>query len=221
MARKAEVSLQSANDAAKRSEEKSQRRIAELEATIARLTEDSSINAKEKSLQEAAAKIEQLEKRLATAHQNEEYARKSYQDASSAASSMSADYNRLKESQEALEQRASDNLRSIHEIQAKSSAEDYRRQVAGLKTRLKEAHAELDGVREELRQIKNGRRETRQVSVPRSPRMGSMMSPRPRAAFGGPSSRGASPAPPIGAFDTAPVPQFTTPQRDARFAHLR
>jgi chromosome segregation ATPase len=199
-ARKAESALESAVEAAKRSDEKHQKKIEELEAAVARLTNrsgtSSAVGETETLLQEAHDKVQLLEKRLETSHKNEEYARQLYQDTSSSATTMRAEINELKAQNEELKKVSSSNLKDIHEIQVKNNADAYVREIAGLKTRVKDRETELDRVRDELRQLKNGRRETRQASVPRSPRMG-LMSPRPPrgSGIGGPVSRGASPGP--------------------------
>jgi fumarate hydratase class II len=167
----------------------------------------------EKLFQETNAKVQVLEKRLETSHKNEEYVRQLYQDATASTSALRAENQTLKEVSEDLKKKASDNLRSIHEINNNNASREYLRQISDLQTRLKDREMELDRAREELRQLKNGRRETRQVSVPRSPRMG-MMSPRPgRTAFGA-SSRAGSPVP---AYDNATGVQ----PGNGRFSHLR
>lgn len=203
-ARKAEAALQAKAEEARKSEEKSGKKIEDLESRIARLTDDaatgSSLGATEKMLQAATEKVQVLEKRLDTAHKNEEYARGLYQEATSSTTAMRAEIDRLQEENTELTKKASENLREIHEIQKRESAKMHLRRIANLETQVKERETELDRVREELRQLKNGRRETRQVSVPRSPRMGMM-----RGGIGGSVSRGASPAPVMGAFDTASV----------------
>lgn len=233
-AHKAEVALKAKEEENRKAEEKAAVKIANLEAKIARLTDDattgSSIGATEKLLQEAQDKVKTLERRLETAHNNEEYARKLYQDASSAATSMRGENDELKEEVEELKKKASDNIRNIHEIQKNNTAREFTRQIAELQTRIEELESELDRVREELRQTKNGRRETRQVSVPHSPRMG-VLSPRAPPRSGVPSvSRGASPV--MGGFETSaagpsalggmPAMQFTSPQGgNGRWGHLR
>jgi archaellum component FlaC len=199
-ARKAESALESAVEAAKRSDAKHLKKIEELEAAVARLTNGSDtpsvVGETEKLLQEARDKVRLLEKRLETSHKNEEYARQLYQDTSSSATAMRAEINELKAQNEELKKVSSSNLKDIHEMQTKNNMDAYLREIAGLKTRVKDRETELDRVRDELRQLKNGRRETRQASVPRSPRMG-LMSPRPPrgSGIGGPVSRGASPGP--------------------------
>ena len=223
--RKAERALQAKTEEMQRGEEKSAAKIAELEAKIARLTDDattgSSLGATDKLLQEATEKNRVLEKQLQNSRREKDYAMDQYQLANSSTMAMRAEIDELKEQNEELKKKASDNLRNINKIQKQNTARELVRKIAELETRLKEREIELDRVREELRQLKNGRRETRQVSVPRSPRMG-IMSPRgaPRGVSGS-ASRGASPSPAMGGFDSpvatsagpgVPVIQFTNTQ---------
>lgn len=224
-ARKAEAALQAKTEEMQRGEEKSAAKIAELESRIARLTDDSatgsSLGATDKLLQEATEKIRVLEKQLQNARGEKDYVMEQYQLANSSTSVMRAEINQLKAQNAELDKKASDNLLHIHEMNNKNTVRELTRKIAELETRLKEREIELDRVRDELRQVKNGRRETRQVSVPRSPRMG-IMSPRapPRAGVSGSASRGASPSPAISgpdAFGTSggpgvPVVQFTNAQ---------
>lgn len=212
-AHKAEAALQANKEASQATDDKNRQKIAQLEEAVARLMKESPAGENEKLIQETNAKVQVLEKRLETSHKNEEYVRQLYQDATASTSALRAENQTLKEASEDLKKKASDNLRSIHEINSNNAAREYLRQISDLQTRLKDREMELDRAREELRQLKNGRRETRQVSVPRSPRMG-MMSPRPgRTAFGA-SSRAGSPVP---AYDNATGVQ----PGNGRFSHLR
>jgi hypothetical protein len=131
----------------------------------------------------------------------------------------------LKGQNEHLQKTSSENFVRIHQIQADASTKQHLAQIAELKALLREREMELDKTRDELRVFKNGRRETRQVSVPRSPRMG-MMSPRTGRGYGGSTSRGTSPAPGSGTdgASTTPVPgmQYLTQQTgNGRWNHLR
>lgn len=200
--RKIETAMQSAANQSEREAEKAKKRILELEATVARLTEDPNTSdpkdtplAKSESLlHEAQAKVAVLEKRLENAHKDADYIRSLYQDAADTASGLKSENNQLRSQNEDLGKKASENFAQIHEIQERNTTKLYLEQITELKFQIKEREIELDRAREELRQLKNGRRETRQSSVPRSPRMG-MMSPRTISrAYGGPASRGASPA---------------------------
>ncbi|UKZ70279.1 uncharacterized protein TrAtP1_011271 [Trichoderma atroviride] len=200
--RNIESAMQSAANQSEKEAQKAKQRILELEATVARLTEDPNASnpqdtplAKSESLLlEAQAKVVYLEKRLENAHKDAEYIRNLYQDAADTASGLKSENNQLRSQNEDLDKKASENFARIHEIQERNTIKLYLEQITELKFQVKEREVELDRAREELRQLKNGRRETRQSSVPRSPRMG-MMSPRTISrAYGGPASRGASPA---------------------------
>ncbi|POR39584.1 Uncharacterized protein TPAR_00222, partial [Tolypocladium paradoxum] len=225
---KAEADLRGAADSTQRDSDKAQKLIAVLEAAIARLTagpdgseENTPLAKSEKLLKEAQDRVQMLEKRLENAHKDGEYVRNLYQEASTSASAFRAENNELREQNDDLQKKTSDTLERIHRIQAESEARQYLRQIRELKTQVKEREIELDRTRDELRQLKNGRRETRQASVPRSPRMG-MMSPRPGRAYGGSASRGTSPAPATG-LDVPPGMQFMSAQQpgNGRWNHLR
>ncbi|PNY26077.1 Uncharacterized protein TCAP_03986 [Tolypocladium capitatum] len=223
---KAEADRRAAANLALRDNDKAQKRIAELESAVARLTaspdgseEKTPLAKSEKLLKEAQDKVQMLEKRLENAHKDGEYVRNLYQEASTSASAFRAENNELKEQNDDFQKKTPDSLASVHRIQAESETHQYLRQIQELKAQVREREMELDRARDELRQLKNGRRETRQVSVPRSPRMG-MMSPRPGRAYGGSASRGTSPA---AAADAAAGMQFMSAQQpgNGRWNHLR
>ncbi|TFB02025.1 hypothetical protein CCMA1212_005862 [Trichoderma ghanense] len=223
--RKIEAALQSAADQAEREAEKARKKIMELEATVARLTQDPNASdpqdtplaRSEKLLQEAQAKIAMLEKRLDNAHREADYIRSTYQDAASRASELQSENNQLRRQNEELSEKAAENSVRIHEIQERNTAHIYLQQIAELRAQIQSRDIELERARDELRQLKNGRRETRQSSVPRSPRMG-MMSPRTIArGYGGPSSRGASPA----AGSSGEMQFYGQQPGNGRWDHLR
>lgn len=231
--RDAEKHLEAAQGLAQKESDKAKSKIADLEATVARLMAGSSGAAPqeiasggpEAQLKELQDKIQVLEKRLENARQEADYARTMYQDASTAASSVGAENLELKEQNKDLQQKASDNLVKIHRIQADTSARQNQQRLRELRVQVREREIELDRARDELRQLKNGRRETRQASVPRSPRMG-MMSPRTGRTIGGSASRGTSPVPLVGydaaAAATAAGMQFMAQQTgNGRWNHLR
>lgn len=222
--RLAEALLETAKTSAVKESEAYKSKIADLETTIARLTTGSAIKPPENpaidvQLKETQDKIQVLEKRLANARQEADYARTMYQEASGAASSVGSENIALKERNVDLEKKASENLVRIHQINAENSAKYSMRQMAELKTRVREKDTELDRIRDELRQLRSGRRETRQVSVPRSPRMG-MMSPRTARTYAGSASRGTSPAPDAAAAVAAAIPgmQFLA---QTRWPHIQ
>lgn len=218
--RKAEAVREAAAESAQKECDKAQERIVKLEAEVARLTTgpdgqgESPLAQTNKLLRETQEKVQMLEKRLDNAHKDGEYVRTLYQEASSSAGVAQAESAQIKEQNEKLRKESAEGLVEVHRIQADKSSRELLRQICELKTQNKERELELDRVREDLRQLRNGRRETRQVSVPRSPRTG-MMSPRPGRAYGGPASRGTSPAPATGADGAA------LPSGNGRWAHLR
>ena len=172
----------------------------------------------EKELEEASAQVQSLEKRAVIANKELEYSRIAYQDTSNLFAQVNQENQELKARIADLEHRASDNIRKIHEINAKMLKDSEERQLSEHRAIIRERERELSAAREELRVLKNGRRETRQGSVPRSPRT-SMMSPRPGRVVAGASSRGTSPAP---AYETQGTPVYLEkPPSTARWPHLR
>lgn len=167
----------------------------------------------ERELQEARAKIQTVEKKVANAERDTDYSRKAYQDASNAHSLLSQENQELRERIEILERKARDNIVKINEINARNQDNAELRQTDELRAVLRDRERELSLARDELRHLKNGRRETRQASVPRSPRTTGVMSPRPTRGVGG-GSRGTSPAP---THDGASVPGMAFLNR----GHLR
>ncbi|KAL7959701.1 hypothetical protein V8C34DRAFT_106473 [Trichoderma compactum] len=221
---KMEAAMQSAAAQSEKEAEKAKKIIMELEATVARLTEDPNASDPqntplantEKLLHDTQSKVSLLEKRLENAHKDADYIRNLYQDAASTASGLKSENNQLRSQNEELAKKASGNSVKIHEIQERNTINMFVAQVAELKLQIQQRERELDLANEELRQLKNGRRETRQSSVPRSPRMG-MLSPLGRA-YGGPSSRGASPALGPG---TEGMQLYGQQPRNSRYDHLR
>ena len=183
------------------------------------------LDASGKGLQEAQSRIEALEKKLATAQKDMDYSREAYQRASSSASEMSVENSELRERMKQLEFRAGDNLAKIHQINAHNESREYQRLWEESRATLGERELELERVREELRVLQSGRRETRHPSVPRSPRMRVMRGGGPGPSGAG--SRGSSPAPFGGSSDgqlgAGPGMTFfnQVPQSNARWGHLR
>ncbi|KAM4056205.1 HDA1 complex subunit [Hirsutella rhossiliensis] len=218
--RKSEAALQAAAESAQKESDKAQKKIVEFEAEVARLTadpngqEESPLAQTNKHLKETRERVQMLEKRLENAHKDGEYVRKLYQEASSSAGAARAENAELKDQNQRWRKETSDGLVKIHQIQAENSTREFIQQIRELKAQAKERELELDRVREDLRQLRNGRRETRQVSVPRSPRTG-MMSPRTGRAYGSSASRGTSPAL-ASSSDGAALPSG-----NGRWAHLR
>lgn len=225
--KKADAALQSAQASAQRESDKLQTKIVELEATILRLISSSSdgsaagespLAISERLLKDATEKIRQLEKRLENATQDGEYTKNAYQDASNAASVLQNENKELREQNEKLLQRSADNVTRIHEIQNESMARTYLKEIENLKVQMRERELELDRARDEVRQSRT-RRETRQGSVPRSPRM-ALMSPRAGGRGGpGPASRGTSPSAEGGAAMIGALP--ISGNGNGRWNHLR
>jgi len=165
-----------------------------------------------------AAKVEneRLQKRISNMNNDLEYMRSNYQNASSAASEAFNELSSLKEENDILKRKASDNAAEIHRIQASNETKIYLTRINELDGEKKELERELGKKNEELKTIMNGRRSTRGTSVPRSP-MTNTMSPNMRIHRGiGVSSRGNSPGPGEsvrGIFSTDGPPQYGTPTR--------
>lgn len=218
--KQSDTAFQSAQEAAQKERTKLQTKIGELEATISRLTSDgegeSPLAASEKLLKEAQETAKKLEKRLQNATQDGEYAKNAYQEASNSATVLQSENKEVKEQNEKLLKRSSDNVAKIHEIQNESMVKAYLKQIEELKIQMRERETELDRAREELRQART-RRETRQASVPRSPRMG-LMSPRAGRPYANPASRGTSPT---GAAEGAMIGALPAGNGNGRWNHLR
>ncbi len=190
----------------------------------------------EKARATALLTIDKLEKKLRTAQNEADYSRKAYQDASNAHTELDREVKSLRANAAELERRASANLLRIHEIQAEGEARETARRFGELRATLDNRERELDRAKDELRYLKSGRRETRQGSVPRSPRLGGVMSPRTGRGVGttvggGGGSRGNSPAPLLSSDGPGvtgmggnPVPgmtYFPPAANPARWQHLR
>ena len=183
----------------------------------------------EKDRAEALAAVEKLEKKHRGVQNEVEYSRKAYQDASNAHTELNQETQELRRQVAELGRRASENLLKIHQTHARNEMAEVNRQIDGLNALLENRERELERAKEELKYLKNGRRETRQASVPRSPRTG-VISPRPaRGMGGGTNSRGTSPAPlssdgPGMGGGGTPVPGMTflpPAGNGGRWGHLR
>jgi chromosome segregation ATPase len=171
----------------------------------------------------AKAKIESLEKKLKNAANDLEFARDQYQQASNSAALLGHENTELKEEIKDLKILTSDKLLKIQQVNAETEVQEYQRLWETQQAIARERERELDRLRDELRSLRNGRRETRQVSVPRSPRMG-VMSPRTGRAPGG--SRGTSPAPmmdslPAGLGLQPSMSVFNQAPGNGRWGHLK
>ncbi|KAL2129684.1 hypothetical protein VTI74DRAFT_7439 [Chaetomium olivicolor] len=219
------------NEALKEKNKLLESKLAEANDALANSTvpEIAKLAQAEKACHEALAKVEKLEKKLQHLQDEADYARDAYQRASNAHTSLNQEHQELVKKVADLERRASENLLRIHQIHAQNEISEVGRQIDELQALLENRERELDRAKEELKILKNGRRETRQGSVPRSPRTG-VMSPRPGRGMGGAGSRGTSPAPLMssdglgsGAGGT-PVPGMTflpNVGNGGRWGHLR
>lgn len=177
----------------------------------------------EASLQETRVKLEAAEKKVKGTNKELDYIREAYQTASNSASELGRENKDLKHRISELEHLAGEQLAKIHETNTINTIRDLDRQLRDARTMITHREEDLDRAQKELRTIKNGRRETRQTSVPRSPRVPMMSSPRPR---GGAGSRGTSPAAAHNGSSTSvtPVPgmsHYQTPVANPRLTHLR
>ncbi|KAI1422180.1 hypothetical protein F5Y12DRAFT_642197 [Xylaria sp. FL1777] len=189
----------------------------------------------EKNLNKANAQVEDLQKRLIIMQSDTDYNKNLYNQASQRAAELASENRGYEKKIEELRRKANDNIVEVNKTQSRNEARTFAQQITEQKNLVREREAELNRVKEELKSLKSGRRETRQSSVPRSPRLSlGVMSPRNGtrgpSAMGGPSSsRGTSPQPPVAVFD-GPVGSVNSVQNAAlfnqgpvssRFAHLR
>ncbi|KAI0514387.1 hypothetical protein F5B22DRAFT_611397 [Xylaria bambusicola] len=166
----------------------------------------------ENSFNTANAQVEDLKKRLVVVQSDADYNKNLFQQASHRAAELAAENRAHDKKIEELERKADKNILAVNQTQSRNEGRTLSMQVAEYRTIIREREAELNRVREELKSIRSGRRETRQSSVPRSPRMSALgvMSPRNGgtrgpSAMGGPSSsRASSPQPPVAVFDGPP-----------------
>ncbi|RDA83316.1 hypothetical protein CP532_6556 [Ophiocordyceps camponoti-leonardi (nom. inval.)] len=229
---KAEAALKDEKSRAEAALEKKETKIAELEAAVKRLTsnpdgdEETPLAKTNRLLEEANSKEQQLQKRLQNAQEDMNYVKDRYQEASTSAAAAQDENSRLRAQTDVLKRKASDNVVKVHQMQLESDTRVLAHEVSSLKAQLKDRDWEMERLREELR--KNGRRETRQVSVPRSPHTG-IMSPhlQARANGVGSGSRGTSPSVgaghPDGAGGAPSGAQFISAQQggNGRWNHLR
>ncbi|GKT58562.1 endosomal cargo receptor [Colletotrichum tofieldiae] len=208
---------------AKALEEELKKKNATLEEALINAGTVATETFKEKTqeLEKALEKITELEKKLESRDGELGYARDAYQTANHANSELTRENHDLKEQVDLLQKSAVGNLAQAQNVNAGEQVKEMQRQIAETQAISKDREKELARIEKELRMLKNGRRETRQQSVPRSPRLG-MMSPRTGRAAGGSASRGTSPTPHESAGGT-PVPglQFFNTPANGRWGHLR
>ncbi|KAF4499075.1 hypothetical protein FAGAP_4748 [Fusarium agapanthi] len=175
---------------AQKEREKQQQRIDELESVIARLNQNPESAKREEALSEVKGQLQLSESRRTSALSDVDFMKSRYQDVDAQALRLANENKALKIQNEYLEQKASENLRAIHAQNVAMERQELLEQIASLQAQLQQRDAELYNANQRLASISNGRN-TRGGSMPRSPRVPSGMSPRPRAAFS--ASRGTSP----------------------------
>ena len=166
----------------------------------------------EKDLEAAQAEVERMKKRVDNAERELEYTRGAYQNASQAANDLGNENRELAVRIKGLEHKASENLLTIHKVNVENQVKQLIKANDELAVVLRERESEIDRLREEMRVLKT-RRETRQSSVPKSPRMGVMS---PRARMQGGLSRGSSPV-----QLEAGLQMFGQQAGNGRWGHLR
>ncbi|TDZ17780.1 putative membrane protein [Colletotrichum orbiculare MAFF 240422] len=171
-------------------------------------------------LGKAEAKIAELEKKLASRDGELNYAREAYQNANHTNTELTRENNEFRRQVEEFHKQAAGSLAQIQNINAGEQVKDMQRQIAETQAITRDREKELARVEKELRALKNGRRETRQQSVPRSPRLG-MMSPRAPRTAAGSASRGTSPAQESGSGTPIGGPQIFSTPASVRWGHLR
>ncbi|KAI0490890.1 hypothetical protein F4859DRAFT_26744 [Xylaria cf. heliscus] len=190
----------------------------------------------DKNLNTANADVQQLKKKIVVMQSDLDYSKNMYNQASQRAIDLTSENRSYENKMQDLQRKADDNIVEVNKVQSRNEVRILAQQVKEQKNIVRERTTELNRLKEELKSLKSGRRETRQSSVPRSPRLSSLgvMSPRNGtrgpSAMGGPSSsRGTSPQPPVAVFD-GPVGSGNGVQNAAlfnqgpgasRFAHLR
>ncbi|TQN71188.1 putative membrane protein, partial [Colletotrichum shisoi] len=201
-------------DKAKTLEEELKKKSAILEEALINAGTVATETFKEKTaeLEKALGKIAELEKKLESRDGELGYARDAYQTANHANSELTRENRELKEQVELLRKSAVGSLAQVQKVNAGEQVKEMQRQITETQAISKDREKELARIEKELRALKNGRRETRQQSVPRSPRLG-MMSPRTGRAAGGSASRGTSPTPheSTGSTPAAGLQFFNTP----------
>lgn len=149
---------------------------------------------------QARTKMAELEEKARLAEENRQYAFDAYQSGSQNALDLRRELDDLQQQIVDLTRKANDNIVKINQTQQHNEVRELLRVIEEQRTIVKDRENELNRAKEQLASLKNGRRETRQSSVPRSPRLNvsSPRNPGRRAATeaaSGSASRGASPTP--------------------------
>jgi len=203
----------------------------------------------ESDLSNAREALEKAGRRAQSANETAEYSKDVYQEASRTVLELRNENTSLIKKLAELQGRASDNVVAVNKLQAANESKTLLRMIDEQKSIVRDREIEIGRLREELRH-RSGRRETRQSSVPRSPRIlpgqsaatsSVLMSPargqsRASGGSGGAftgaslaSSRGTSPVPPPNMFDSSGPSSagggngalFGQTGGGGRFAHLR
>ncbi|KAM0267719.1 hypothetical protein ACHAPA_005556 [Fusarium lateritium] len=196
----AEAAARVAAEIAQRESAQQQKRIQELETTIARLKDNPESDDTEQALSESQQQLKTSEDKLKRALSDVEFMRGRYQDASAQVSKLTNSNKELTGQNEDLGQKASANLLAIHAQNFSGERQVLLQQIASLQAQVQQKDTDLSTAHQKLNSLANGRN-TRGGSMPRSPRVPSGMSPRPsRSAFAGSASRGTSPSGPGAQF---------------------
>lgn len=257
------AALQSALASSKKENTKLEERNAELQKKLTEATDAllhssvpgvAKMTHLEQDLAESRAAAQQLQKRLTVAQGDLEYAKTAYQQASQAAAQLRTENRELETRAARLADDRDSHNPDPQAARTRTLQLQQRREVAELVRMLDEQRAivrdrenEIQRLRDEVRGLRATRRDTRQSSVPRSPRLSaalgsSVLSPRshshshshhhqtatPSARGAGGSSRAASPMSGAGTAGAGtpqqqgppPMGIFETPLL-GRHAHLR
>ncbi|KAK4204227.1 hypothetical protein QBC40DRAFT_104208 [Triangularia verruculosa] len=177
----------------------------------------------EKELAETKVRAEKAEKKAASLNNEADFVRQHYQAASSHQQEQNDEMKRLRAEIADLKTRANDNIVKIQQIHANNELADHRRQLSELQAMVRDRERELDILRTEVQQLRNGRRETRGGSTPRSPRIGAMggVIPSPRPGRASANSRGNSPAAAASSDPAVPGMSYAPAGASGRWNHLR
>ncbi|KAI0157818.1 hypothetical protein GGR57DRAFT_461047 [Xylariaceae sp. FL1272] len=205
------------------------KKLAEANATLVSSSnpEVSRTAGLENELAAAKAQIASLEKKVTIAEVERDQIRTTYNQATQRAMETSAENRAYDQQVKNLQRKADETITEANTIQSTDNSRELQRLCAEKSVSIRQLELENNRLKEELRVARNGRRETRQSSVPRSPRMAALgMSPRNGrgpSAMGPSSSRGTSPAAPENASSgNGQSALFNqTPSGANRFAHLR
>ncbi|KAA8630445.1 hypothetical protein SMACR_06639 [Sordaria macrospora] len=159
-------------DTAKRENKALEAKLADYQSQFANSSNPdlSRLALAEQELSETKTKLAALEKRMATTTNEMEYSRSAYQNASNAHTELNNENLALKRKIEELERKASQNVVTVNKINADQEKKFLGKQNDEYRALIRDRERELEVARAELRHLKSGRRETRQASVPRSPR---------------------------------------------------